>query len=227
MKQTRDYSKSIAPRYDALQDLIAILGDRWPKCNEYLKGVTDPDQFADWADFAGVQGVYPEVWYDHIHGQGAWIIAGGPSTFTDGLELQPITIRKVFARYMIKDLTATLSALAEYPHRAQEHELANLSTDDFTAVEEWVQAMIERTEQDEESVTEEALMFKRFQEHVEDKLIDRMIYKVQEQINSQKEDRWVGGYVLAPLGIQNLTTVQNFLLSYKQRGLEVIADAQV
>jgi hypothetical protein len=83
MKQTRDYSKSQAPRFDALQDVIEWLGPRWPECNTHLKGVTDPDQFDMWADFAGIQGAPVEAWFEHIHGEGAWVVFGGETRFSE------------------------------------------------------------------------------------------------------------------------------------------------
>lgn len=213
MKQTRDYSRSAAPRFDALQDLIEFLGDRWPKCNDHLKGVTDLRQFENWAGFAGVEGAPVEVWYDHIHGEGAWVNAGGVTWFSDGMAIKPMTVRRAFAQSLIRDLTSTLSSLAENFPLTQDHVLADLSTDDFTSVEEWVQSMLERTEMDESA--EDEILWNGFIEQIEHKLIDRMVEKVVAQIDSLSKDELTIGYVLHGLGCESLFKVADFLNSYK------------
>lgn len=215
MKQTRDYSKSAAPRFDALQDLIEFLGDRWPKCNDQLKHVTDLRQFENWAGFAGVEGAPVEVWYDHIHGEGAWVNAGGVTWFSDGMAIKPMTVRRAFAQSLIRDLTSTLSSLAENFSLAQDHVLADLSTDDFTSVEEWVQSMLERAERNESE--EDERLWNQFIEQIEHKLIDRMVEKVVAQIDSLSKDELTIGYVLHGLGHESLFKVADFLNSYKNR----------
>lgn len=215
MKIRKDYSKSQAPRFDALQDLIDFLGDRWPRCNDHLKSVTSPDQFENWAGFAGVEGAPVEAWYDHIHGEGAWVIAGGTSQFCDGMAIKPMTIRRAFTRDLIDNLTNVLSSLAEESPIAQGHSLANLSTDDFAFVEEWLQDTLERVERDN-SIDDE-MLFEGFVHQIEDKLIDSMVKKVMVQLENFANEYSTIGYVLHGLSRNDLFKILDFLNSFKNR----------
>lgn len=214
MKTRKDYSKSPAPRFDALQDLIEFLGDRWPRCNGHLKAVTSPDQFENWAGFAGVEGAPVEAWYDHIHGEGAWVIAGGTSQFCDGMAIKPMTIRRAFTRDLIDNLTNVLSSLAEESTIVQDHPLASLSTDDFAFVEEWLQDTLERVERDNSE--EDEILFTRFVKQIEHKLIKRMTEKVLEQIGALGNDYHTISYILHGLNKDQLFKVIDFLNSYKK-----------
>ena len=216
MKNRKDYSKSPAPRYDALQDVIKFLDDRWPKCNEHLKPVTNVDQFENWAGFAGVEGAPVEAWYDHIHGEGAWVIAGGTSQFSDGMAVKPMTIRRSFAQELIKDIRNKYEGKGfESFSDFANHPLYNLGPDELSSAEEWVQKMLERSERINSE--EDEVLFQDFIKQIEIKLIDQMAEKVLDQVNSLANDQLTIGYVLHGLNRESLFKVVDFLNSYKNR----------
>lgn len=72
MHTTVDYSKSPAPAFDAVNDVMNWFGDRWPSVTELMSRVKDPSDFRFYAAFSGVQGAPVRYWYDHYHGQGAF-----------------------------------------------------------------------------------------------------------------------------------------------------------
>lgn len=72
MKQIKDYSKSPAKAFDAVEDVKAWLGSRWAVASPEMAKVRDPEQFALWASFAGIEGYPVEAWYELYHGKGSW-----------------------------------------------------------------------------------------------------------------------------------------------------------
>ena len=72
MKITKDYSKSPAKRFDAVEDVKFWLGNGFEKISRHLSRFTDPEDFQIGCSFVGVLGFPVEAWYDHIHGQGAF-----------------------------------------------------------------------------------------------------------------------------------------------------------
>lgn len=75
MKTTIDYAKSPAPAFDAVEDIKDYLGDRYDKIAHEMGRIHDPELFGLFCDFAGISGFPVGAWYDHFHGQGAWIKA--------------------------------------------------------------------------------------------------------------------------------------------------------
>lgn len=215
MKTRKDYSKSQAPRFDALQDVINFLGDRWPKCNDHLKLITSVDQFENWAGFAGVEGAPVEAWYDHIHGEGAWVVAGGTSQFSDGMAIKPMTIRRAYTRDLIENLNNVLSIIVEQPHIGQDHPLTNLAKDDFAFVEEWLQDMLESVE--EQDSAEDEVLLQGFIRQIEDKLIQKMLDKIDEQIRAIAQNKLTLGFVLHGMQPESLVGVSRFIHSFKNR----------
>lgn len=72
MKTTKDYSKSPAKSFDALEDIRDYLGAaRWEALYPQMKAVTHPRQFTFFCSIAGIEGFPVTAWYDHYHGQGA------------------------------------------------------------------------------------------------------------------------------------------------------------
>lgn len=72
MKKTIDYSKSLCPAFDAVEDIKAELGPRWASASPLMARVTNPSDFAQWASFAGVEGFPVGAWYELYHGAGSW-----------------------------------------------------------------------------------------------------------------------------------------------------------
>lgn len=72
MHSTVDYSKSPAPRFDAVEDVIQWFGAKWDEVSSMMEAVTDPHVFGILADFAGIKGFPVECWYDLYHGEGAY-----------------------------------------------------------------------------------------------------------------------------------------------------------
>lgn len=75
MKTTIDYKKSIAPKFDAVEDIRQHLGDRYDMVSKYMKTVTDVDQFAAACSISGIEGFPVIAWYDHFYGEGAYVKA--------------------------------------------------------------------------------------------------------------------------------------------------------
>ena len=67
-----DYSKSEAPVFDAVQDLINWYGPKWESVSEMMRRVKNPQQFSFYAGFSGVEGFPVKVWYELYHGGGSW-----------------------------------------------------------------------------------------------------------------------------------------------------------
>lgn len=73
MKTTIDYTKSAAPNFDAVQDIIEYLGwDKYDQLAPQMGKVTDVDTFIAYCSLAGIEGFPVRAWYDHLHGQGAF-----------------------------------------------------------------------------------------------------------------------------------------------------------
>lgn len=69
-----DYSKSLAPNFDAVEDIRKWLGkERYTKLvNEGIGQIINHDTFALLCSFAGIHGFPVKAWYEHFHGQGSW-----------------------------------------------------------------------------------------------------------------------------------------------------------
>lgn len=67
-----DYSKSPAPAFDAVQDVIKYFGPKWPEVTKLMAGIKDPVAFQNWAGFAGVEGAPVRYWYEHYNGGDSW-----------------------------------------------------------------------------------------------------------------------------------------------------------
>lgn len=73
MHNTIDYSKSPAPAFDAVQDVMDWLGpERYNKLSGQMSLITNCGQFALICSFAGIHGFPVKAWYEHYHGQGTW-----------------------------------------------------------------------------------------------------------------------------------------------------------
>lgn len=73
MNITKDYSKSPAKAFDAVEDVKNWFGaKRWAIISLEMAKVTNQEAFIMYASLAGVRG-YPAVaWYELYHGQGSW-----------------------------------------------------------------------------------------------------------------------------------------------------------
>lgn len=70
---TRDYSKSPAPAFDAVEDIRDYLGDQYAEKAAIVRQVTDAYQFTNLVGmFLGIEGRPVEAWYEHFHGQGTF-----------------------------------------------------------------------------------------------------------------------------------------------------------
>lgn len=72
MKFTKDYTKSPAKRFDAVEDVKSWLGEGFSKISTHLGQFKDPADFALGCSFVGVAGFPVEAWYDHINGEGSY-----------------------------------------------------------------------------------------------------------------------------------------------------------
>lgn len=73
MHTLKDYSKSPAPAFDAVEDIKEYLGKaRWRKLYPLMAAVTDPNQFDTMCSFAGISGAPVRYWYELYHGGGSW-----------------------------------------------------------------------------------------------------------------------------------------------------------
>lgn len=70
MHVIRDYSKSEAPAFDAVNDVMDWFGDRYDAVASKMSKITDPDVFEFYCNFAGIEGMPVRAWYDHFHGEG-------------------------------------------------------------------------------------------------------------------------------------------------------------
>lgn len=70
MRVTKDYSQSFAPNWEAVNDVMNYLGDRYAAIAAQMKEVIDPDHFSFYCAFAGIEGMPVRAWYDHFHGEG-------------------------------------------------------------------------------------------------------------------------------------------------------------
>jgi hypothetical protein len=68
------YSKSPAPNFDAVQDIIEWLGiERFQHLSKKMMEVKHCGTWRMALSLAGIQGFPVIAWYEHIHGQGSWI----------------------------------------------------------------------------------------------------------------------------------------------------------
>jgi len=72
MKTKRDYSKSNAKAFDAVEDIKGYFGDRWEKVSLLMRDIPNVQSFSTWANFAGIEGYPIEAWYDLYFGQGSY-----------------------------------------------------------------------------------------------------------------------------------------------------------
>lgn len=74
MRTTKDYSKSPAPKFDAVQDIMEYLGrEKYDELIENGMGeFKNPNQFSFFCMLAGIDGFPVEAWYDHFHGEGSF-----------------------------------------------------------------------------------------------------------------------------------------------------------
>lgn len=73
MHNTIDYGKSIAPSFDAVQDVMDWLGaERYAKIAPEMAKLANCGAFAMYCSLAGIQGFPVKAWYEHFHGQGSW-----------------------------------------------------------------------------------------------------------------------------------------------------------
>lgn len=72
MHTTIDYSKSPSPQFDAVNDIMEYLGDRYAKVSPAMATITDCYQFSCYCALAGIKGFPVKAWYEHFHGQGSW-----------------------------------------------------------------------------------------------------------------------------------------------------------
>lgn len=74
MRQIKDYTKSLTPKFDAVNDIIDYLGQT--KYDELIeKGIgkfTNINQFNFFCMLAGIDGFPVIAWYDHFHGEGSY-----------------------------------------------------------------------------------------------------------------------------------------------------------
>lgn len=87
MRTTKDYSKSPAKHFDAVEDIKKYLGvAKWNELYPEMAKVKNPKQFSFYCMLAGIEGFPVEAWYDLYHGQGAFKAA------IEALALDTITI---------------------------------------------------------------------------------------------------------------------------------------
>lgn len=68
-----DYSKSPAPAFDAVQDIIDYLGKKkYNEISPMISLVTHCGQFTMYCSLAGIKGFPVRAWYEHYHGEGTW-----------------------------------------------------------------------------------------------------------------------------------------------------------
>jgi hypothetical protein len=73
MHYTKDYSKSPAPHFDAVEDIKDYLGEaKYAQISPEMALVTDCRQFSFYCMLAGISGLPVRAWYEHFHGQGSW-----------------------------------------------------------------------------------------------------------------------------------------------------------
>ncbi len=72
MHTTIDYSKSVTPNFDAVNDVQDYLGEKYPEIARAMSTITDPYSFSCYCGLAGIQGFPVRAWYEHFHGQGSW-----------------------------------------------------------------------------------------------------------------------------------------------------------
>lgn len=72
MHTTTNYSKSPAPKFDAVEDIKGHFAERWATVSPMMAKVTDTQAFRIAASFGGVEGFPVEAWFDLYHGEGAY-----------------------------------------------------------------------------------------------------------------------------------------------------------
>lgn len=76
MKMNKDYSRSPAKNFDAVEDIKFWLGEKkYAEVSPQMAGVRDPKTFAFYCEMAGIQGFPVQAWYDLHHGEGAYLKA--------------------------------------------------------------------------------------------------------------------------------------------------------
>lgn len=76
MHYTRDYTKSPAKSFDAVQDIIEYLGEKkYNKISPLISTIKDQKKFAAYCSLAGISGFPVKAWYEHYHGQCTWVYA--------------------------------------------------------------------------------------------------------------------------------------------------------
>jgi hypothetical protein len=78
IKFPRDYSQSVSPRFDAVEDVKEFLGKDWDGVSADMAKVASPSRFVFWAEVLGVRDSFAiQVWWELYHGQGSWAKALG------------------------------------------------------------------------------------------------------------------------------------------------------
>lgn len=69
----RDYTKSTAPAFDAVEDIRQYLGEnRWNAIYFPMMEIRNPAAFRLGCLIMGIAGFAIEAWYDHYHGQNSY-----------------------------------------------------------------------------------------------------------------------------------------------------------
>jgi hypothetical protein len=72
MKLTKNYSKSPAKAFDAVEDVKSWIGGRWDTVSDLMRQVPEVHIFSIYAEMQGVQGYPVQAWYELYFGQGSW-----------------------------------------------------------------------------------------------------------------------------------------------------------
>lgn len=76
MHTTKDYSKSPAKAFDAVEDVKNWIGrERWDEVSKLMATVRNPYTFSLYAELAGVKGFPVNAWYELYHGEGSFAAA--------------------------------------------------------------------------------------------------------------------------------------------------------
>jgi len=68
-----DFSKSPAPKHDAVEEIKKWLGNaKYNELSPQMAAVTNPRQFSFYCMLAGIQGFPVSAWYELYHGEGSW-----------------------------------------------------------------------------------------------------------------------------------------------------------
>ena len=72
MKIVVDYSKTVCPQFDAVNDIMDYLDDRYELLAGEMQKVRDQNQFACLCSFMGIHGFPVKAWFNHFFGGDAW-----------------------------------------------------------------------------------------------------------------------------------------------------------